>query len=118
VASIRANATRANLALPEREAGTALPGTAEVAPEQKARRREPERREICLQLRVQGPRRAGIDLVLHRDVRAQHSVRPEQAKALYDDLAASFAPERVPAVGLGLWRYLGGPWEPVERFAF
>ncbi len=28
------------------------------------------------------------------------------------------APERVPATGLGLWRYLGGPWEPVERFAF
>jgi len=54
----------------------------------------------------------------HAHVTVQNKVRPEQAKALYDDLAASFAPERVPAVGLGLWRYLGGPWEPVERFAF
>jgi hypothetical protein len=27
-------------------------------------------------------------------------------------------PYDVEVVGLGLWRYLGGPWEPVERYAF
>ena len=33
-------------------------------------------------------------------------------------LAAGFTPTAVHARGLGLWRYLGGPWEPVAEFPF
>ncbi|SSC22543.1 Cyclic phosphodiesterase, partial [Klenkia terrae] len=54
----------------------------------------------------------------HPHVTVQNKVAPEVARALHADLAADFTPYRVPAVGLGLWRYLGGPWEPVERYLF
>jgi hypothetical protein len=51
-------------------------------------------------------------------VTVQNKVTPEAARALHRRLAASFAPERTRAVALALWRYAGGPWEPVARFAF
>jgi hypothetical protein len=51
-------------------------------------------------------------------VTVQNKVTPEAARALHRQLAASFAPERTRAVALALWRYAGGPWEPVARFAF
>lgn len=51
-------------------------------------------------------------------VTVQNKVEPATARALRDELAAAFTPERVPATGLGLWRYLGGPWEPVEQHPF
>jgi 2'-5' RNA ligase len=51
-------------------------------------------------------------------VTVQNKVAPEVARALHAELAASVAPERTRAVALALWRYRGGPWEPVGRFAF
>jgi 2'-5' RNA ligase len=51
-------------------------------------------------------------------VTVQNKVEPAVARALHAELASSFVPEAVPATGLGLWRYAGGPWEPVDRFPF
>ncbi|RBY79502.1 2'-5' RNA ligase family protein [Geodermatophilus sp. TF02-6] len=51
-------------------------------------------------------------------VTVQNKVEPAMARALHDRLAAGFTPERVPARGLGLWRYLGGPWAPVAEYLF
>ena len=51
-------------------------------------------------------------------VTVQNKVDPATARALQTELAAAFVPESVPARGLGLWRYLGGPWEPVSEHAF
>ena len=55
---------------------------------------------------------------LRAHVTVQNKVPPEQARALHAELSAGFTPERVGATGLGLWRYLGGPWEPVSRHLF
>ncbi|MEI4270582.1 2'-5' RNA ligase family protein [Klenkia sp. LSe6-5] len=54
----------------------------------------------------------------HPHVTVQNKVAPETARALHDDLAAGFEPYPVRAEGLGLWRYVGGPWDPVARYAF
>jgi 2'-5' RNA ligase len=51
-------------------------------------------------------------------VTVQNKVDPVVARALHDRLLAGFSPWTVRARGLGLWRYLGGPWEPVGRFQF
>ena len=51
-------------------------------------------------------------------VTVQNKVDPAAARALHGRLSATFAPGAVGAVGLGLWRYLGGPWEPVARYPF
>ncbi|MGY1813723.1 2'-5' RNA ligase family protein [Blastococcus sp. SYSU D00820] len=51
-------------------------------------------------------------------VTVQNKVDPAVARALHARLAAEFVPELVPARGLGLWRYLGGPWEPVAEYGF
>ena len=51
-------------------------------------------------------------------VTVQNKVDPAVARALRDRLAAEFVPHRVGARGLGLWRYLGGPWAPVAEHAF
>lgn len=51
-------------------------------------------------------------------VTIQNKVSPERARALYNDLQASFAPFEVRGEGLSLWRYVGGPWEPVGSFTF
>ncbi len=52
-------------------------------------------------------------------VTVQNKVSPEQARALLADLQEGFVPYDVTARGLALWRYLGGPWEPLvtERFS-
>ncbi|MDP9427811.1 MAG: 2'-5' RNA ligase family protein, partial [Actinomycetota bacterium] len=50
-------------------------------------------------------------------VTVQNKVDPAAARALRDRLAAEFVPHRVGARGLGLWRYLGGPWAPVVEYA-
>ena len=51
-------------------------------------------------------------------VTVQNKVPPERARALLADLSQDFVPYDVTATGLALWRYLGGPWEPlgVQRF--
>ncbi len=54
----------------------------------------------------------------HPHVTVQNKVRPERARALHAELSARFVPEQVQARGLGLWRYLGGPWEPVGEHLF
>jgi 2'-5' RNA ligase len=51
-------------------------------------------------------------------VTVQNKVDPAVARALHARLSAAFEPGRVGARGLGLWRYLGGPWEPVARYPF
>ena len=51
-------------------------------------------------------------------VTVQNKVAPEVARALHARLAAAFEPATVPARGLGLWRYLGGPWEPLAELPF
>ena len=51
-------------------------------------------------------------------VTVQNKVEPAAARTLLAELATGFAPYDVTATGLGLWRYLGGPWEPVATFSF
>jgi 2'-5' RNA ligase len=51
-------------------------------------------------------------------VTVQNKVDPAVARALHARLSAAFEPGTVGARGLGLWRYLGGPWEPVARYPF
>lgn len=51
-------------------------------------------------------------------VTVQNKVEPAVARALRDRLLAGFVPYDVRARGLGLWRYLGGPWEPVGEHTF
>jgi 2'-5' RNA ligase len=51
-------------------------------------------------------------------VTVQNKVEPAAARALHAELSAGFAPEETAATGLGLWRYRGGPWEPVARVPF
>ena len=51
-------------------------------------------------------------------VTVQNKVAPEQARALHRSLEETFAPFEVGAEGLTLWRYLGGPWEPMGSFGF
>lgn len=55
-----------------------------------------------------------------RDLHAtvQNKVTPQEARRLHGELAAAFVPECTRAVALALWRYRGGPWDPVARFAF
>lgn len=51
-------------------------------------------------------------------VTVQNKVAPAAARALHEQLSAGFVPYRVRARGLGLWRYLGGPWAPVAELPF
>ena len=51
-------------------------------------------------------------------VTVQNKVSPERARALLQQLQREFAPYDVTATGLALWRYLGGPWEPLALLPF
>ena len=51
-------------------------------------------------------------------VTVQNKVTPERARALLRELEATFVPGAVRATGLALWRYLGGPWEPLGDYRF
>ncbi len=51
-------------------------------------------------------------------VTVQNKVEPATARLLHERLGAAFVPWTAPARGLGLWRYLGGPWEPVAEHPF
>lgn len=51
-------------------------------------------------------------------VTVQNKVAPDAARALLARLTGAVGPERTRAVALALWRYAGGPWEPVDRFPF
>ena len=51
-------------------------------------------------------------------ITVQNKVEPSEARELLERLQMEFEPFDILAEGLLLWRYLGGPWEPIERFAF
>lgn len=51
-------------------------------------------------------------------VTIQNKVPPKEAKALVQALGDSFTRRPVRISGLGLHRYLGGPWETLRTFPF
>jgi len=51
-------------------------------------------------------------------VTIQNKVAPREARQLLQALERDFRPSALGIVALGLHRYLGGPWEPLERYAF
>lgn len=55
---------------------------------------------------------------LRLHVTIQNKVSPEDARALQAMLAGSIVPRDFTFPGLALFRYRGGPWEAVRRFAF
>ena len=48
----------------------------------------------------------------------QNKVPPKQARALLATLDAEFCPRPLAVSGLGLHRYLDGPWEPLASISF
>lgn len=51
-------------------------------------------------------------------VTIQNKVLRGEVRALLDQLGVDFRSRRVCIAGLGVWRYRGGPWEPVSRHMF
>lgn len=51
-------------------------------------------------------------------VTVQNKVSPAVARSTVQQLSNSFSPYEVHALGLAVWRYVGGPWEPVETVRF
>ena len=51
-------------------------------------------------------------------VTVQNKVDPELAAQTLQRLQQGFVPFRTQAAALRLWRYLGGPWEALERIVF
>lgn len=51
-------------------------------------------------------------------VTIQNKVDPQVARALLTDKQRSFLPRPITIAGLALHRYLGGPWEFVQRWRF
>lgn len=51
-------------------------------------------------------------------VTIQNKVAPRLARALKDSLERAFSPKSLSIKGLGLYRYLGGPWERLAIYPF
>ena len=51
-------------------------------------------------------------------VTIQNKVSNREARLLVEALEAGFAPRRIGIYGLGLHRYLGGPWETLQVWPF
>ena len=51
-------------------------------------------------------------------VTIQNKVAPKVARALIEELGAGFQPRPLRIAGLGLHRYLGGPWERLAIYPF
>lgn len=51
-------------------------------------------------------------------VTVQNKVAPKVARALLEELERRFSPRPLAIAGLGLHRYLGGPWERLAVFSF
>ena len=51
-------------------------------------------------------------------VTIQNKVEAREARRLQAQLRATFEPRPLAIRGLALWRYLGGPWEPVKSWTF
>ena len=54
----------------------------------------------------------------HGHVTVQNKVSPEVARRTVQRLREAFVPYEVTAVGIAVWRYVGGPWDPVETVPF
>ncbi len=48
----------------------------------------------------------------------QNKVAADEARQLFETMRASWQNEVAVAVGLQLWRYLGGPWKLANEFVF
>jgi 2'-5' RNA ligase len=48
----------------------------------------------------------------------QNKAHPADARLLLERLQLEFEPFEIVTEGLQLWRYLGGPWQAIERFPF
>jgi 2'-5' RNA ligase len=48
----------------------------------------------------------------------QNKVEPREARRLQTSLRATFQPRPLAIKSLALWRYLGGPWEPIRSYVF
>jgi 2'-5' RNA ligase len=55
---------------------------------------------------------------LRRHVTVQNKVEPAVALVTLERLRTTFRPETTRAIGLELWRYDGGPWTLLRRWAF
>lgn len=55
---------------------------------------------------------------LQPHITVQNKVTPDEAKKLYDKLAAELPPPRGTAEGLQLWHYLGSNWKLEKEFSF
>jgi hypothetical protein len=51
-------------------------------------------------------------------VTIQNKVTSREARQLLEALQAGFQPRPLGIRGLGLHRYLGGPWETLQRWSF
>ena len=51
-------------------------------------------------------------------VTIQNKALPEEARRLREDLERNFEPRPLAIAGLGLYRYLGGPWERIGIYKF
>ena len=51
-------------------------------------------------------------------VTIQNKVPPKEARALMASFQRDFRPRPLAVNGLGLHRYLGGPWETLANYAF
>lgn len=51
-------------------------------------------------------------------VTVQNKAEPAEAKALLQGLQHDFKQFQVVGEGVAVWRYLGGPWEAVDRIPF
>jgi hypothetical protein len=51
-------------------------------------------------------------------VTIQNKVSAKEARDVLAALEREFRPRPLGIVGLGLHRYLGGPWDTIERYAF
>lgn len=55
---------------------------------------------------------------LRAHVTVQNKVTPEVARRTLQRLTERFSPLTADATGLEVWRYVGGPWEPVRTVPF
>lgn len=51
-------------------------------------------------------------------ITVQNKVRPDESKELHAQLRAEFQPRPLHIKGLALQYYVGGPWEPIGKWAF
>jgi 2'-5' RNA ligase len=55
---------------------------------------------------------------LDAHVTIQNKVSPEEARTTLAEVRRAFVPGEATATGLALWRYIGGPWEPLGTYRF